>query len=45
MLRRSMTQTVSRRPLTAKVRVRYRARPCEVCGGQNGTGRDSRPGN
>jgi len=41
-LRRSMTQGVSRRPLTAKVRVRYRARPCEICGGQSGTCRYSR---
>jgi hypothetical protein len=33
-----MAQVVSRRPLTAKVRVRARVNPCGICGGQSGTG-------
>jgi hypothetical protein len=33
-----MSQAVSRRPNTAEVRVRARARPCGFCGGQSGTG-------
>jgi hypothetical protein len=33
-----MAQAVSRRPLTAEARVRYRASPCGICGGQSGTG-------
>jgi hypothetical protein len=37
---RTMAQVVRRRPLTAKARVRARARtnPCWICGGQSGTG-------
>jgi hypothetical protein len=38
---RAMTQVVSRRPLTAEVRVRARVIPCGICGGQSGTGTDS----
>jgi hypothetical protein len=33
-----MAQAVSRRPLTAETRVRFRVSPCEICGGQSGTG-------
>jgi hypothetical protein len=33
-----MAQAVSRRPLTAEARIRSRASPCGICGGQNGTG-------
>jgi hypothetical protein len=33
-----MAHAVSRRPLAAEVRVRARVRPCEICGGQSGTG-------
>jgi hypothetical protein len=33
-----MAQAVSRRPLTAEVRVRFRVSPCGICGGQSGTG-------
>jgi hypothetical protein len=33
-----MAQAVSRRPLTAEARVRVRVSPCEICGGQSGTG-------
>jgi hypothetical protein len=29
---------VSRRPLTIEVRVQSRVNPCEICGGQSGTG-------
>ena len=36
-----MTLAVSRQSLTAKVRVRYRARQGEICGGESGTGRGS----
>jgi hypothetical protein len=32
------SQVVSRRPLTAEARVRSRASPYGVCGGQSGTG-------
>jgi hypothetical protein len=35
---RAMVQAVSRRPLTAEARVRSRVSPCEICGGQSGTG-------
>jgi hypothetical protein len=35
---RAMAQAVSRRPLTAEVRVRSRVNPCEICGGQSGIG-------
>jgi hypothetical protein len=35
---RAMVQAVSRRPLTAEARVRSRASPCGICGGQSGTG-------
>jgi hypothetical protein len=35
---RAMAQAVSRRPLTAEARVRSRVSPCEICGGQSGTG-------
>jgi hypothetical protein len=34
-----MAQAVSRRPLTAEPRVRSRASPCGVFGGQSGTGK------
>jgi hypothetical protein len=36
----SMAQAVSRRPLTAEVRVRSQNNPCRICGGQSdgGTG-------
>jgi hypothetical protein len=33
-----MAQVVSRRPLTAKARVRARVSPCRICGGQSGSG-------
>jgi hypothetical protein len=33
-----MAPAVSRRPLTAKVRVGPRVSLCEICGGQSGTG-------
>jgi hypothetical protein len=33
-----MAEAVSRRPLTAKARVRSRVSPCGICGGQSGTG-------
>ena len=36
--RRAMAQAVSRRPLTAEARVRFRVSPCGICGGQSGTG-------
>jgi hypothetical protein len=35
---RAMAQAVSRRPVTADARVRFRVSPCEICGGQSGTG-------
>jgi hypothetical protein len=35
---RAIAQAVSRRPLTAEARVRSRVSPCEICGGQSGTG-------
>jgi hypothetical protein len=35
---RAMAHAVSRLPLTADVRVRSRVSPCEICGGQSGTG-------
>jgi hypothetical protein len=35
---RAMAQAVSRRPLTAEARVRSRVSPCEIYGGQSGTG-------
>jgi hypothetical protein len=35
---RAMAQAVSRRSLTAGVRVRSRISPCGMCGGQSGTG-------
>jgi hypothetical protein len=33
-----MAQAVSRRPLNTEARVRSRASPCGICGGQSGTG-------
>ena len=33
-----MAQAVSSQPLTAEARVRSRLSPCEICGGQSGTG-------
>jgi hypothetical protein len=33
-----MAQGVSLRPLAAKAQVRYQINPCEICGGQSGTG-------
>jgi hypothetical protein len=35
---RAMAQAVSRRPLTAEARVRFRVSSCGICGGQSGTG-------
>jgi hypothetical protein len=35
---RAMAQAVSRRALTVEARVRSRASPCGICGGQSGTG-------
>jgi hypothetical protein len=35
-----MVQAVSGRPLTAETRVCAWARPCGICGGQRGTGKD-----
>jgi len=29
-----MTQTVSRQPITTKIRVRSHARQCKICGGE-----------
>jgi hypothetical protein len=37
-LGRALAQAVSHRPPTAEARVRSRARPCGICGGQSGTG-------
>jgi hypothetical protein len=34
----AMAQVVSHRPLTVEARVRARANPCGICGGQSGTG-------
>jgi hypothetical protein len=34
----AMARAVSRQPLTAESRVRARVNPCEICGGQSGTG-------
>jgi hypothetical protein len=38
LLGRAMAQAVSRRPVTAGSRVRAQVNPCEICGGQSGTG-------
>ena len=38
LLGRAKAQAVNYRPLTAESQVRTRAVPCEVCGGQSGTG-------
>ena len=35
---RAMAQAVSRRPLTAEVRVSSRVSPCGICGGHSGNG-------
>jgi hypothetical protein len=40
---RARAQAVSRWPLTAEARVRARANPCGICGGQSGTGTDFAP--
>jgi hypothetical protein len=37
-LGRAKAQAVSRLPPTAEARVRFRVSPCEICGGQRGTG-------
>jgi hypothetical protein len=37
-IRYAMAQAVSRRPPTADARVRSWVSPCEICGGQSGTG-------
>jgi len=36
-------QAVSRRPLTAKARVRSQVSPCEICGARSGSGSDVSP--
>jgi hypothetical protein len=33
-----MAQAISRRPLTAEARIRFRVGPYGICGGQSGTG-------
>jgi hypothetical protein len=33
-----MAQALSHRPLTAEARVNVWVIPCEICGGQNGSG-------
>jgi len=33
-----MVQAVSRRPLTVESRVRFQVSPCDICGGQGGSG-------
>jgi hypothetical protein len=40
---RAMAQAVSRRPLSAEIRVRSRVGPCGICGGQSGIGTDFSP--
>jgi hypothetical protein len=35
---RDMAQAVSHLPLTAESRIRAWVKPCEICGGQSGTG-------
>jgi hypothetical protein len=40
---RVMAQVVSRRPIAAEARVRARVNPCEICGGQSGTGTNFSP--
>ena len=35
--RHAIAQAVNRRPLTAKVRVHFRASGCGICSGQSGT--------
>ena len=40
---RAMVQAVSRRPLSAKVQVRFQVSPCKICGRQSGTGQGFLP--
>jgi hypothetical protein len=40
---RAMAQAVSPRPVTAEAGVRSRVSPCEICGGQSGTGKGFSP--
>jgi hypothetical protein len=39
----AVAQTISRRPLTAEVRVRTRVNSCGICGAQSSTGRGYSP--
>jgi hypothetical protein len=41
--RRAMAQAVSRGSVTAEERLRSRAKPCELCGGQSCTGTGFHP--
>jgi hypothetical protein len=38
LVRRAIAQAVSRRPLTLEAWVEFQVGPCEICGGQSGTG-------